>query len=172
MCGVGRLGYVSSPSTTGRHSIRLWVPSCAGQDPTADSSKSSTVLRGTTGRANRVVDGAAASKLGARLAVLAFWPSHPTQPSTTTAAIDHQATHRTVAIERAFTRALGGNCHSPVAALAQIVADGVRLRAEILSGDGAERIAEDRIVRDEDEAAAMAREMLGRASAALRELFE
>ena len=88
------------------------------------------------------------------------------------AAIDHRATHRTVAIERAFTRALGGNCHSPVAALAEIVADGVRLRAEILSGDGAERIAEDRIVRDEDEAAAMARVMLDRASAAIRGLFE
>ena len=87
------------------------------------------------------------------------------------AAIDHQATHRTVAIERAFTRALGGTCHSPVAALAEIVPDGIRLRAEILSGDGSERIAEERIIADEDEAAALGREMLGRASPAVRALF-
>ena len=88
------------------------------------------------------------------------------------AAIDHRATHRAVGIERAFTRALGGTCHSPVAALAEIISGGVRLRAEILSVDGAERITEERIVASEAEAAALGREMLGRASAATRALFE
>lgn len=88
------------------------------------------------------------------------------------AAIDHRTTRRAVEIERAFSRALGGNCHSPVAALAEILPDGVRLRAEILSGDGTERIAEERIVADEAEAAALGREILGRASAATRALFE
>ena len=87
-------------------------------------------------------------------------------------AIDHRATHRAVLIERAFTRALGGTCHSPVAALAEIGADGVRLRVEILSGDGSERITEDRIVESEDDAAALGRDLLGRASAATRALFE
>jgi len=88
------------------------------------------------------------------------------------AAIDHLATHSAVRIERAFTRALGGTCHSPVAALAEIMPDGIRLRAEILSGDGAERIAEERIVEREEQAADLARDMLGRASAATRALFE
>src|SRR5436305_4303042 len=50
------------------------------------------------------------------------------------AAIDHGPTHEAVAAERAFLAALGGDCHSAVAALAQ----GGRLRAEILSTDGGE----------------------------------
>ena len=53
-------------------------------------------------------------------------------------AIDHAASHRAVTAERIFTRALGGTCHSPVAALA-IEDDGeLWLRGEILSEDGAE----------------------------------
>ncbi|MCY7280511.1 MAG: hydroxymethylbilane synthase, partial [Sphingomonas bacterium] len=86
-------------------------------------------------------------------------------------AIDHRPTHRAVAIERAFTRALGGTCHSPVAALAELTPAGVRFRAEILSGDGAERISEERLIEEEAEAEALAREILGRASAATRGLF-
>ncbi|MEO8142035.1 MAG: hydroxymethylbilane synthase, partial [Sphingomicrobium sp.] len=85
--------------------------------------------------------------------------------------INHDDTCRAVRIERAFTRALGGSCHSPVAALAEIMSDGVRLRAEILSGDGAERIAEDRIIADEAGAEALAATMLARACPATRALF-
>ena len=88
------------------------------------------------------------------------------------AAIDHRATHRAVSIERAFTRALGGTCHSPVAALAELTPTGVRFRAEILSADGAERIAEDRIIAGEAEAEALAAELLNRASPATRALFD
>src|SRR4051794_35341457 len=50
------------------------------------------------------------------------------------AAIDHQPTHEAVGAERAFLAALGGNCHSAVAALAE----GGTLRAEILAIDGSE----------------------------------
>ena len=87
-------------------------------------------------------------------------------------AINHEATCRAVRIERAFTRALGGSCHSPVAALAEVTPAGVRLRAEILSGDGAERIAEDRPIADEAEAEALAEAMLARACPATRALFD
>jgi len=92
-------------------------------------------------------------------------------------AIDHRATHLAVGIERAFTRALGGSCHSPVAALAEVfgaelTSSGVRFRAEILSGDGAERVAENREIADEAEAETLARNMLGRASVAMRGLFD
>ena len=88
------------------------------------------------------------------------------------AAINHEDTCRAVRIEPAFTRALGGSCHSPVAALAEVIPDGLRLRAEILSGDGAERIAEDRMIGDEAEAEALAKAMLARACPATRSLFE
>ncbi len=86
-------------------------------------------------------------------------------------AIDHHATHRAVNIERAFTRALGGTCHTPVAALAEPSASGVRFRAEILSGDGSERISDDQMIENDAEAEALARAMLDRASAATRGLF-
>jgi len=86
-------------------------------------------------------------------------------------AIDHQATHCAVTVERAFTRALGGSCHSPVAALAELTPSGLRFRAEILSGDGSERIFEDRMIEDKAGAEALARKMLDRASAATRGLF-
>ena len=87
-------------------------------------------------------------------------------------AINHEATCRAVRIERAFTRALGGSCHSPIAALAEVTPDGMRLRAEILSGDGTERISEDRMVADEPAAEALAAAMLDRACPATRKLFE
>jgi hydroxymethylbilane synthase len=87
-------------------------------------------------------------------------------------AIDHEATHRAVGIERAFTRALGGTCHSPVAALAEAASAAIRLRVEILSGDGTERVGDDQLVDDETHAEAMAAELLDRASPATRALFQ
>ena len=88
-------------------------------------------------------------------------------------AIDHRATRQAVEIERAFTRALGGTCHSPVAALAEIGPDGVvTLRAEILGADGVERITDQRAVTSESDAADLARAMLDRASAATQALFQ
>jgi hydroxymethylbilane synthase len=76
--------------------------------------------------------------------------------------------------ERRFLQALGGTCHSPVAALATIEGEEVRLRAEILTPDGQER--EDGEIRfapgDEDAPARLARELLARASATLRSQFQ
>jgi len=77
------------------------------------------------------------------------------------AAIDHRPTHAAVAAERAFLAALGGNCHSAVAALAE----GGRLKAEILSADGRE------VHAGEGEPEALARRLLEQASPALRALF-
>ena len=89
--------------------------------------------------------------------------------------INHPATLATVLAERAFTRALGGTCHSPMAALATMEQDGsIHLRAELLSGNGADRIADEtRFGGGELEApAAMARAMLARAPLSIRTLFE
>lgn len=77
------------------------------------------------------------------------------------AAIDHQATHQAVDAERAFLAALGGDCHSAVAALAE----GSRVRAEILSADGRE------IRSGEGEPAELAGRLLAEASPPLRALF-
>ena len=88
-------------------------------------------------------------------------------------AIDHRPTSLCVLAERALLEGLGGNCRSPVAALAQCDGDQLRLRAEILTPDGTEveRIdtrfpASDLAVPRE-----IARQMLDRAVPALRVLF-
>ena len=54
-------------------------------------------------------------------------------------AVSHQATFAAVTAERAFLEALGGNCHSPVAAYATCSSDTITLRGEILAEDGSER---------------------------------
>ncbi|HYI41249.1 MAG TPA: hydroxymethylbilane synthase [Allosphingosinicella sp.] len=89
------------------------------------------------------------------------------------AAIDHRATHLCVAAERRLLEGLGGSCHSPVAALATLEGDHIRLRAEILTEDGTEAQWCDRQFQSGDEAAPLelAREMLDRASPRLRALF-
>jgi len=89
-------------------------------------------------------------------------------------AIDHLASHRAVSAERIFTRALGGTCHSPVAALAIEQVGELWLRGEILSEDGAETVAGE-IWFAKDGAGppeGLARELLGKAPAAIRRLFE
>ncbi len=89
-------------------------------------------------------------------------------------AIDHVTTSQAVLAERALLAALGGTCHTPVAAQARIAGDRLTLTAEILLPDGSE------VVADRDEAAlhdahvmatSLARRLLDRASPALRALF-
>jgi hydroxymethylbilane synthase len=89
-------------------------------------------------------------------------------------AIDHRDTHQAVLAERAFCRALGGTCHSPVAAYARIDGGDIRFDCEILSEDGSERIAESAIfaVGDLETPAALARAMLAKAPPSIRSLFE
>ena len=77
------------------------------------------------------------------------------------AAIDHGPTHAAVKAERAFLAALGGDCHSAVAALA---AGGV-VKAEILSADGRE------VRSGEGAPEELARSLLAEASPALRATF-
>jgi hydroxymethylbilane synthase len=76
--------------------------------------------------------------------------------------------------ERAFTRALGGTCHSPVAALA-IFDDGqLNFRAQIFSEDGSEMVEDKAIFDCEDEKTPieMARRMLEKAPESIRSLFQ
>ncbi|WP_348538821.1 hydroxymethylbilane synthase [Sphingomonas alba] len=85
---------------------------------------------------------------------------------------DHQ-TSAAVRAERAFARALGGSCHSPVGAYAAIKANEVYLRVEILSEDGKDRIADEARFRvgDDTKAEALAKSMLANAPASIRRLF-
>ena len=77
------------------------------------------------------------------------------------AAIDHRPTHDAVTAERAFLAALGGDCHSAVAALAE----GGVVRAEILNSDGSEVQAGEGAPKE------LARRLLAGASPALRAMF-
>jgi hydroxymethylbilane synthase len=92
---------------------------------------------------------------------------------TLVAAIDHRPTHLCVAAERRLLEGLGGSCRSPVAALATLDGDRIRLRAEILTEDGAEVERCDRSFASGDGNAPLelAREMLDRAPSRLRALF-
>ena len=88
--------------------------------------------------------------------------------------LDDIETRCAVEAERAFARALGGSCHSPVAALATVQHMEIHLRGEILTPDGKERVRDQARfgIRDCEEGAALARQMLGRASEAIRQLFK
>jgi len=57
------------------------------------------------------------------------------------AAINHPETALRVAAERGFLDALDGSCRTPIAALAELVAGGLYLRAEALTPDGKQRWA-------------------------------
>ena len=88
--------------------------------------------------------------------------------------VNHDITYACVMAERAFTRALGATCASPVAALAVLKDGNLRMRAQIFSEDGSEMI-EDRATFDcGDDATpeALARDMLARAPASIRALFD
>jgi hydroxymethylbilane synthase len=88
-------------------------------------------------------------------------------------AVNDEATFTAVMAERAFLEALGGTCHSPVAAQAAVTASGIELRGEILSEDGSERHAGSLsfAASDADGPARLANDLLGKASDGLRALF-
>jgi hydroxymethylbilane synthase len=87
--------------------------------------------------------------------------------------LDHGPTRCEVEAERAFARALGGSCHSPVAATAKVVRGQTRLEVEILSADGQDRIRREIQFKSSDlqKATDLALEMLREASDSIRKLF-
>lgn len=87
--------------------------------------------------------------------------------------IDDRTTQTLVLAERAFVAALGGNCHSPVAAFAEIVDGKIRFRAQVLSEDGQNQMREDVMFEcgDCDTPRRLAKSMLDRAPESIRSLF-
>jgi hydroxymethylbilane synthase len=87
-------------------------------------------------------------------------------------AINDAETFIAVHAERAFLAAVGGNCHSPVAALARVEGEQIRLRAEIFTANGAElQSGECLYAIGGDGPAQLAQELLSKASAELRGIF-
>jgi hydroxymethylbilane synthase len=87
--------------------------------------------------------------------------------------VNNEITYNCVMAERAFTRALGGTCHSPVAAFCVLEDGDLRMRGQLFSEDGADMI-EDRVMFDcgqEQQAEELARRLLDRAPDSIRRLF-
>ncbi|SHI77349.1 hydroxymethylbilane synthase [Wenxinia saemankumensis] len=59
------------------------------------------------------------------------------------ARIHHRATGLRLAAERALLEGLDGSCETPIAGLAELTGDSLRLRGEILSEDGARVLSDD-----------------------------
>jgi len=89
------------------------------------------------------------------------------------AVIDDADTRAQIMTERALLEALGGNCHSPVAALTRIAGDRLELTAAIFSPDGAERVEGTTTLPlgDVNRVQTFARDLLARSSDALRANF-
>lgn len=88
-------------------------------------------------------------------------------------ALDHAATNAELTAERALLAVLGGTCHSPIAAECLFFEGALHMRAALFSEDGVERVdGETRFAADDLSAvAALAKDLLGRASGAIRQHF-
>lgn len=90
------------------------------------------------------------------------------------AAIDHETSRQSVFAERAFLESLGGTCHSPIAVRTTIDDAAMSITASLFSASGAERVdgSISCAVDDLDEVRAFGADMLDRASAGIKILFE
>ena len=87
--------------------------------------------------------------------------------------VNNEITYACVMAERAFTRALGASCASPVAAFAVLEDGDLRMRAQLFSEDGKEMV-EDRAVfdcGDDKTPEELARKLLSQAPESIRRLF-
>jgi hydroxymethylbilane synthase len=87
--------------------------------------------------------------------------------------VDDHSTHAIIRAERAFTAALGGSCHSPVAALAELVDGKIRFRAQLLSEDGRDHLKDEVAFEcgDHEAPRQLALSMLEKSPDSIRSLF-
>lgn len=90
------------------------------------------------------------------------------------AAISHAPSEAAIRAERALLAALGGNCHSPIAALAVVDEGELHLEARLFSADGRDLVRGAlRFDRDDADAPArLAADLLARAAPSIRALFD
>jgi hydroxymethylbilane synthase len=99
--------------------------------------------------------------------------TNDTRTQSVLSTVSNGITYNCVIAERAFTRALGATCHSPVAAFCAFEDGDLRLRAQLFSEDGVDMV-EGRAVFDCGEdapAEALARSLLAEAPESIRRLF-
>ena len=99
--------------------------------------------------------------------------TNDTETQSVLTTVNNQITYDCVMAERAFTRALGATCASPVAAFCVLEDGDLRMRAQLFSEDGSEMV-EDRVVfdcGDRRAPAELARKLLASAPESIRSLF-
>jgi hydroxymethylbilane synthase len=99
--------------------------------------------------------------------------SNDTRTQSVLTTVNNQITYQCVMAERAFTRALGASCASPVAAFCVLEDGDLRMRAQLFSEDGREMV-EDRAVFDCGDVktpAKLAQSLLAQAPESIRRLF-
>jgi len=100
--------------------------------------------------------------------------TNDTETQSVLSTVNNQITFSCVMAERAFTRALGASCSSPVAAFAVLEDGDLKMRAQLFSEDGSEMV-EDRAVFDCGDLKTpekLALDMLAKAPPAIRKLFD
>ena len=100
--------------------------------------------------------------------------TNDTRTQSVLSTVNNGITYNCVMAERAFTRALGGTCHSPVAAFCVLEDGDLRMRGQLFSEDGSEMV-EDRAVFDCDDnetPEGLAGRLLDSAPDSIRRLFE
>src|SRR3954463_1420333 len=99
--------------------------------------------------------------------------TNDTRTQSVLSTVNNGITYACVMAERAFTRALGATCASPVACFAVLEDGDCRMRAQLFSEDGKDML-EDRAVfgcGDDETPAELARAMLAKAPESIRSLF-
>ena len=88
--------------------------------------------------------------------------------------VDDHTTHAIIRAERAFTAALGGSCHSPVAALGEIREGRIFMRVQVLSEDGRDQVRDEATFDcgDHESPARLARALLENTPDSIRSLFK
>ena len=100
--------------------------------------------------------------------------TNDTRTQSVLSTVNNQITYDCVMAERAFTRALGANCGSPVAAFCVLEDGDLHMRAQLFSEDGTDMV-EERTVFDCGETAnaeKLAAKLLAVAPASVRRLFD
>ena len=99
--------------------------------------------------------------------------TNDTRTQSVLSSINNQITYDCVMAERAFTRALGATCSSPVAAFCVLEDGDLRMRAQLFSEDGSE-LVEQRAAFDCGETGPpeqLAHDLLAKAPESIRKLF-
>src|SRR3954447_11273142 len=99
--------------------------------------------------------------------------TNDTRTQSVLSTVSNAITYDCVMAERAFTRALGASCASPIAAFCVLEDGDLRMRGQLFSEDGSE-LVEDRVVFDCGESRApveLARKLLASAPQSIRSLF-